>query len=481
MLLVGGRSPEPVAVRVHEGRVVESAPSLAPDPGEQVLDLGGRFVRHGLRDAHAHVVEHARALRSVDLAGSRSAQEAADRVAAAARAAPGRGVLLGAGWRDTAWPAPPTADLLAAAAPDRPVVLHSLDRHSAWLSPAALALCGLPDHPDGLLREHEAWAALTRLPAPAEADDDEAVAALVARVHARGLTAVRDFSFEDAHAAWSRRHRAAGGVLPLRVTAVVQPVALPGHADRGVGTGHGDTWLRLGPLKLFADGALGSLTARCLTPYAGTQDRGRQLLDPEQLRAALTGAREAGFAVAVHAIGDEATRDALQALQGAGVRASLEHAQLLRREDLPLFAAGAVTASVQPAHLLDDADLVEQVWRDSPSLPYAGRSLLDAGARLVLGSDAPVSPLDPWLAVAAAVHRTDGTRPPWHPHEALPLEVALAASGARRPAPGDAADLMVLDVPDPAALSAADLAAAPVHATFVGGHCVHGPWAGADG
>lgn len=437
-----------------------------------MLELGGRFVRHGLRDAHAHVVEWARAERDLDLSGARSAAEVAGRVAADRTS----GVLRGGRFRDAGWPDLPGAALLEAAAPGRVVVLHSLDMHSAWLSPAALALCGLGDHPTGLLREHEAWQALGRLPARTGADDDEAVAAAVAAAHARGLTAVRDFSFEDSHGVWARRQAEAGGVLPLRVTAVVLPEHLAPYVERGLRSGAGDAYLRVGPLKLFADGALGSRTARCLTPYAGTADHGMQLLDPEQLRRELALAARVGFDVAVHAIGDEATRDALRALQGVAVRASLEHAQLLRHEDLPLFRAGGVTASLQPAHLVDDADLVDDLWAASPSLPYAVRSLVEAGAEVVLGSDAPVSALDPWRSITAAVHRSVGATPPWRPEEAVSLEVALTASGGRRARAGDAADLVVLDVPDPAALRPSDLVQVPVHATFVGGRCLHGPW-----
>lgn len=253
------------------------------------------------------------------------------------------------------------------------------------------------------------------------------------------------------------------------------------HVAQGLTTGAGDAFLRVAPVKLFADGSLGSRTARCLTPYAGTDTYGEQLLDPEQLRDAVSRAAAAGFDVAVHAIGDEATRDVLGVLTElapTGVRGSLEHAQLLRREDLPRFAAAGVVASVQPAHLLDDADLVEDVWRDTTSLPYAGRSLLDAGARVVLGSDAPVAPMDPWLAIGAAVHRTDGRRPAWHPEEAVPLEAALAASGAVPVRPGDPADLAVLDVPTPAGLGASDLAQLPVLATFLDGTCVWGAFEG---
>lgn len=476
MLLTGGRTPEPVDLRLQGGLVVEAGPRLHPQPGETVLDLSGRFVRHGLRDAHAHVAEWARSRRQVQLCAAPTARAAAELVAAAHRSLAAGAPLHGSGFRDALWPDAPHAQLLERSAPGRVVVLRSLDMHTAWLSPAALARCGLADHPTGLLREHEAWEALGRLPAPSDREDDDAVADAARAAHARGLTSVRDFSFEDAHGVWSRRARAAGGALPLRVTAVVQPAHLASYAARGLGTGDGDAFLRVGPLKLFVDGALGARTARCLTPYAGTHDHGRQLLSPEALRAAVDEARQARFTVAVHAIGDEATRDALQVLTTAGVPATLEHAQLLRPEDLPLFAAAGITASIQPAHLLEDADLVDDLWGASTSIPYAVRSLLDAGATVALGSDAPVSPLDPWRGLASAVHRSDGTRPPWHPEEAVTLAEALELSGARRPVAGDHADLVVLDVPDPAVLSPADLAQVAVHATFLGGRCVHGWW-----
>ena len=476
VLLVGGREPGPVEVRFVGGRVLEAAPRLERQAGERVLDLGGRFLRHGLVDAHAHVVEWARAARDLDLSGLPSAVAAADLVRVAHRSAAEGSVLRGAAFRETSWPDAPVAALLDVAAPGRVVVLRSLDMHTAWLSSSALALCGLPGHPTGLLREHEAWDALSRLPAPGEREDDEAVAEAVRAAHARGVTVVRDFSFEDAHGSWRRRQQQQGGRLPLRITAVVQPAQLSSFVERQLGSGDGDDFLRVGPLKLFVDGALGARTARCLTPYEGGTDRGRLLLDPEALDAALAEAGRAGFEVAVHAIGDEATRDALRALQASSVRGSIEHAQLLRHEDLGLFRAAGVIASIQPAHLLDDASLVDDLWRHSSSVAYAVRSLVDAGADVRFGSDAPVSPLDPWLSIAAAVHRTDGTVEAWRTAEAVPVEVALAASGGRRVRPGDRADLVVLDVPELEGLSARDLATVPVHATFVDGRCVHGPW-----
>jgi predicted amidohydrolase YtcJ len=474
VLLTHGRSPDPVDLRILGGRVVECGPRLEADKAEQVIDLGGRMVRRGLRDAHVHFAQWARSLRELDLSGARSVDEAARIVAHASADLPADAILRGTGFRDAFWLEVPTKEALDRAAPGRVVIINSLDMHTVWLSSPALELCGQGDHPTGLLKEHDAWAALSRLPPPTEAEDDLAADAAVAAAHARGVTAIRDFDFEDAFSTWRRRQLA--GPIGLRVTAIVMPQQLPWYVATGWRSGDVDGLLRVGPVKLFVDGSLGSRTARCLHPYAGTTDRGQLLLDPEQLRAALREVQRAGFAVAAHAIGDEANREALRALAEVGVRGSVEHAQLLRREDVALFQQAGVVASLQPAHLLDDHALVDHHWQGTPSLPFAVRSLVESGARVVFGSDAPVSPLNPWRSIAAAVHRTDGTLPPWRPGEAVPIDVALAASGARQVRAGDEADLVVLDVPHLDDASAADLLAAPVHATCVDGRWVHGPW-----
>lgn len=474
MLLTNGRTPEPVDLRVQGGRVVACAPRIEAGKGEPVVDLGGRMIRHGLRDAHVHFAQWARSRVELDLSGTRSVDEAARRVAhAAVDLAPGA-VLRGGGFRDALWLEQPTKQVLDQAAPGCLVVLNSLDMHTVWLSSRALDAAGRPEHPTGLLKEHEAWQAITRLPPPTEAEEDVAADAAVTAAHARGVTTVRDFDFADAYATWRRRQQSSG--MRLRVTAIVMPEQLPSYAAARLRTGDGQDLLRLGPLKLFVDGSLGSRTARCLRPYAGTTDRGQLLLDADSLRRALHGARDAGFAVAVHAIGDEANGIALQTLAEVGVPASVEHAQLLRREDLPGFRQAGVVASLQPAHLLDDHALVDHHWQGTPSLPFALRSLVETGARVVFGSDAPVSALDPWRSIAAAVHRTEGALDPWQPDEAVDVETALAASGARRVRAGDDADLVVLDVPHLDGAAAHELLTTPVHATCVAGRWVRGPW-----
>jgi predicted amidohydrolase YtcJ len=198
-----------------------------------------------------------------------------------------------------------------------------------------------------------------------------------------------------------------------------------------------------------------------------------------------------GVPVAVHAIGDRAVRDALDAFeltagawQARGLRQRIEHAQCVDVADLPRFAALGVTASVQPAMALTDRDTAERVWAGRLDGAYAYGSLRESGARLALGSDAPVEALDPLGSIRAAVLRTDGDRPPWRPHDALPAAAALEAATAvpawltgeellrGRIAPGHAADLVVLDRdllagPD-------DLHDARVVATMLDGDWVHG-------
>jgi predicted amidohydrolase YtcJ len=192
--------------------------------------------------------------------------------------------------------------------------------------------------------------------------------------------------------------------------------------------------------------------------------------------------------VATHAIGDRALMDALEAYDATGAVGSIEHAQLVRREALPHLARLGLRASVQPAHLLDDRDVTELCWPDRAGRCFAFRWMADAGVELALGSDAPVSPLDPWLAIAAAVHRSADERPPWHPEQSLTAREALAASvdGQGSVHAGMAADLVLLDADplaptaDPSDDSADDSAARsaalrsmPVAATLVGGDIVH--------
>jgi predicted amidohydrolase YtcJ len=174
----------------------------------------------------------------------------------------------------------------------------------------------------------------------------------------------------------------------------------------------------------------------------------------------------------VHAIGDEAVALALDGFDAVECVGSIEHAQLVRAEDMSRFAELEVTASVQPAHLLDDRAVAERLWPGRTSQAFALRQMLEAGADVRFGSDAPVSVLDPWLAIAAAVHRAAADDEPWHAGEQLTAEEAIRASVRSTLAVGQPADFAVLDA-DPFDVSPAELAALPVSATFLGGRTTH--------
>jgi predicted amidohydrolase YtcJ len=278
---------------------------------------------------------------------------------------------------------------------------------------------------------------------------------------------------------WQRLE--ASGGLTLRVWQSLPADWLPHLAALGVRSGLGSPLLRVGYLKVFMDGTLGSGTAAML------DGSGVRMTTRDGLAATVAAAAEAGFPVAVHAIGDRANRDALDAFEETrplwaplGLRHRVEHAQLLAPEDIPRFGRLGVACSVQFSHAPSDRDIADRAWAGKTGA-YAYRSLVSAGALIANGSDAPIEELDPLGGIRAGVRRSDDGRPAWHPEEALGVAEAFAAStvapawleGEERTRgkllPGYAADLVVLDR-DPFE----DLDAEVV-ATMVAGRWVHNP------
>lgn len=441
------------------------------------IDLDGRSVLPGLWDNHVHFDQWALARRRVDLGPAASAAQAVDLLAA--HLACGERVdelIVGAGFRDGLWPDRPTRALLDAVAPAVPVVLVSADLHCCWINTAAAHRYGLAAREDALIRETDWYPIMEdvrRVPAGTlDARVDDACRAAAAR----GVVGVVDFEAPFPLDAWAAR--IAGGADRLRVVAPVWPSRLDEAVDRGLRTGDpvagSGGLLTMGPLKIVSDGSLNTRTAYCYDPYPDSAGRpnpcGMELVAEPELRRLLARAAAHGLDVAVHAIGDRAATLVLDAFAATGARGRVEHAQLLADDDLARFAALGVVASVQPEHLCDDRDVADRYWpgRTHRAFPYG--ALLAAGAELVLGSDAPVAPLDPWPGVAAAVHRSRDGRPRWHPEQEIPLDVALAAAaGPDGPLrAGRRADLVVTDA-DPHELDPAGLRAMPVAATMVGG------------
>ncbi|HQH08681.1 MAG TPA: amidohydrolase family protein, partial [Phycicoccus sp.] len=262
-------------------------------------------------------------------------------------------------------------------------------------------------------------------------------------------------------------------------------------AELGLRTGDplvpGHDLVTMGPLKVISDGSLNTLTAWCCDPYVGgghlEHPCGMPNLPVDELTRIMLRAKEIGLTAAIHAIGDQAVAATLDAFEASGQSGSMEHAQLVRWDDVPRLARAGITASVQPAHALDDRDVSEQWWGDRTDRLFALRSMVDAGVTLAMGSDAPVAPLDPWLAMAAAVHRSGDDRPAWHPEQAITGAEALAAStdGQGTVREGSRGDVVLLDA-DPlrafgdhegSGEQAAYLRRMPVAATLVAGRLVH--------
>lgn len=470
--IVGGTG-ELVDVLLREGKIRTIAPSVQADDAEQI-DLDGRFLGPGMWDSHVHFALWSRTRRRFHVAGAESAAQVCEMVSARVSAEPENvATLVGMGFRDALWPDVPTTQALDAASPYRPVVLISGDVHCCWVNSAAERHYGLAHA--GLLRETEAFDLQRKL--EVESDDEERGYAVEAgaAAAARGTVGIVDLEMADNMRLWVRN--SAEGLGLLRVHAGFYEDMLDRMIERGVRTGDvvEDTngLVTVGPLKIITDGSLNTKTAYCHDAYPGTADHGIITVVPSDLEDLLDRATQHGFEVAVHAIGDLANTFALDAFATTGARGTIEHAQLIQPEDLMRFAQLGVTASVQPEHAMDDRDAADVLWagRTDRSFPLA--ALHAAGARMALGSDAPVATLDPWITFAAAVSRSRDGREAWHPEQELNREAALAAStyGARVEE-GAVADLVVTDA-DPMTAEPEVLRRMPVAATLVGGAFTH--------
>ena len=452
----------------------------------ETVDLGGRCVLPGFTDSHVHFPTWAVAQHDVKLDGCTSLEEALARVREAS--APGTW-LRGYGWRSGDWAngRDPTKEDLDAVTGDRPASMIAKDYHSLWLNSAALALAegdldvagGVVERdangePTGVLREESAWRFKERY---ITIPDDEYLTAMrtgVKLAHSRGVTCVHDKDgWLGAAGLWQQLD------AQLRVWQSVPHETLPALEALKVRSGLGSL-MRVGYLKVFMDGTLGSQTAWML------DGSGVQITSGDELAEITRRGAEAGWPVGVHAIGDGANRAALDAFEQTrdiwapkGLRPRIEHAQCVAPEDLPRFAQLGVAASVQFTHAPSDEHLAKRFWPDKLEQTYSFRSLVDSGALVANGSDAPIEELEPWAGVVAAVLDH------WREDERLSLEQALHAICVA-PAwlshdervrgtllPGRAADLVVLDR-DPFA-GGTDLRAVEVVATMVAGRWVYNP------
>ncbi|NMD58467.1 MULTISPECIES: amidohydrolase [Tsukamurella] len=454
-----------VDVDVAGDRIVALSPTGTTPPAGDVLDLDGRRLIPGLWDEHVHVRTWAVSTRRIDVRAATGPGQAAALIRAALPAADPGLPVVAVGMRDGLWGGAPSRLLLDEVAPDVPVMVVSSDLHSTWSNAALGRLLGIELDATGMLREAASFAAATRVESLVADRADAWVGAALADLGRRGVVGVVDLDFDDAVGAWERRP-----VPPVRIDAGVYPQHLEAAEARGAGTGALIRGLaRVGPLKVITDGSLGTRTAYCHRPYPGTTDRGVLEVPPERLEELLRRGAALGLTPAIHAIGDAANALALDAFARTGIRGRIEHAQLLTGADLARMATLGIGASIQPEHMLDDRDLVDRYWADRAADAFRVGSLVAAGIDVVFGSDAPVTPLDPWSAISAAVTRSRDGDPPWQPWEAVDVETALRLSARTRLAVGEPADLVALGAePAPHALRTM-----PVDLTLVAGGITH--------
>lgn len=506
--------PTVSALALRDGRVVAAGSDAEVKNvcGREadVQDMGGAVILPGLTDAHIHLEQYALGLQKVDCETQTKA-ECLERVAARARTTPPGGWVLGHGWNQNSWPEGfGTAQELDAAAPDHPVYLTAKSLHAAWANTAALRLAGLddgtPDPPDGrlgrgpggrlngILFESAMELVDAVTPEPTPAQTAEALRSAQPALWAMGLTGAHDFDRRRCFEALQMLRLS--GELRLRVLKSIPLEALPHAAELGLSGGFGDDWIRIGGVKVFMDGALGPQTAAMLQPFEGSGgERGLLFMDGEELFEHGRTAAEHGLPLAVHAIGDRANHEVLDAyeqLRGyerahglPALRHRIEHVQAIHPDDAARLSALNVIASMQPIHATSDMRMAERYWGGRTRLAYAWRTQLAHGARLAFGSDAPVESPNPFLGLFAAItrRRADEAGEAWIPEEKLTRREAVEAytMGAAyaagmetrlgRLAPGCLADLIVLEK-DPFACPAEDLLTMQSSATMAGGDWV---------
>ena len=452
-----------------------------------IEDLHGQVLLPGLTDAHLHLQTYALGLDMVDCETSTKA-ECLQRVAECARLTPSGEWIRGHGWNQNAWAdGAGNAAELDAAAPYNPVYLTHKSLHSAWVNNPALKLAKLtlasPDPAggrlgrladgtlDGNLYESAMELVANVIPQPSIEKIAQAIRQALPRLWQMGLTGVHDFDRQDCFAALQSLH--AAGELKLRVLKSIPLEHLSLAAGLGLHSGFGHDMLRIGSVKAFMDGALGPQTAAMFAPYEGTvDDRGILMMDAEELFEHARLAAKNGLSMAVHAIGDRAVHEVLDAylqlrtyehdhLGSLGLRHRIEHVQVIHPADARRLATINVIASTQPIHATSDMLMADRYWGKRAQLAYAWRSQLQAGACLTFGSDAPVESPNPFLGLHASVtrRRADGSpgEQGWYPEQRLSLMEALHgfttgpayAAGMEdrlgRLSPGYLADLIVLD------------------------------------
>ena len=521
--------PKASAILIAGGRIIavgqkNTLEGLAHGKVEK-QDIKGKTILPGLTDAHIHIQHYALGLTKVD-SETKTKEECLRRVAKRVEhSKPGEWVL-GHGWNHNEWsfPSPsgrgqgegggewPTASELDAISPNNPVYLTAKSLHAAWANTAALNLANItndtPNPKDGaiqrdakgqatgILLETAMGLVSTVVPAASINDIEQAIQKAQSILWKMGITGIHDFDRRDSFMALQSLR--ARNKLKLRVNKNLPVESVQQANELGLRTGFGDEWLWIGSVKAFMDGALGPHTAAMFQPYENeTENKGILNMDGEELFEHCRKAADVGLSMTVHAIGDRANHEVLNAYEQLRkyetekglprLRHRIEHVQVLHPDDAPRLAKLNVIASMQPIHATSDMFAADRFWGERSKLSYAWRTQLNHGAPIAFGSDAPVESPNPFLGLHAAVtrRRADGSPSAdgWYPEQKLTLAEALSAYtlGAAYAANAEhrlgklaenyLADLIVLDQ-DPFQIEPAALLILKATATMINGEWV---------
>jgi len=519
--------PTASALLIHRDRIIalgEADDLLSQYPTAEKQDMGGRVILPGLTDAHIHLKHYSLGLQKIDCETD-TKEECLRRVAERVKNAKTGEWILGHGWNQNTWSSPlpegeglgvrgwPTAKELDAIAPNNPVYLTAKSLHAGWVNTAAMKLAnitaGTPDPQNGQVQrdtEGNATGVLleTAMELAGKAIPETTLEMAVSAIEKAqpilwkmGLTGVHDFDRRDSFIALQMLH--VQNKLKLRVLKNIPVELLDQAVGLGLRAGFGDDMLRIGNVKVFMDGALGPHTAAMFQPYEGeASNRGILNMDGEELFEHGRKAARSGLGMTVHAIGDRANHEVLNAYEQLRkyetennlppMRHRIEHVQVLHPDDINRLGAMNVVASMQPIHAISDMKMADDFWGERAKLSYAWRTQLDNGARLAFGSDAPVDSPNPFLGLHAAVtrRRADGSPSAdgWYAEQKLsmaeawdaytigPAYAAYMEDRLAKLAPNYLADLIVLEK-DPFTCEPDELLTMQSSATMVAGDWVY--------
>ncbi|HET9912893.1 MAG TPA: amidohydrolase [Anaerolineales bacterium] len=498
--------------REHIVAVGEAHELLLHYPIAEKQNMNGHVILPGLTDAHLHLQQYALSLQKIGCETD-TKDECLRRVAERAKKTKPGEWILGHGWNQNSWSGWPSASELDAIAPKNPVYLTAKSLHASWANSAALKLANITaqtsnpqngqiqrdaqGNATGILLESAMDLVGKTIPEPGIPEIEEAMEKAQPILWKMGLTGIHDFDRRDSFMALQQLH--ARGKLKLRVLKNLPVELLDQAYELGLSAGFGDDWLRIGCIKAFMDGALGPHTAAMFQPYVGEENnRGILNMDSEELFEHGRKAAQVGLALAVHAIGDRANHEVLDAYEQLrryeqenglpALRHRIEHVQVLHPDDLARLGKLNIIASMQPIHATSDMLMADAFWGERSRFAYALKTQLENGARLALGSDAPVESPNPFWGLYAAVTRRQASGSPsadgWYPAQKLTLAEAWAGftlgpayaahmeTRLGRLASNYLADLIVLEK-DPFACASEDLLTMQSSATMVGGEWVH--------